>query len=152
MLLIKKVSEACGYSRHFNIVEKIINEMVKLKVTSGRGNNLISLDCAYSITIDIERKYNIRKSLFDELLSNGVLTQNRRYDNLDYVYITYERLDDYLYAHLLVDDLEIIGIDDFQEKYQNIINYEGLLEALAIVISERTEFEIFEVLKLQKGT
>ena len=146
----KKVSEACGYSRHFNIVEKVINEMVKFKLTSGRGNNLISLDCAYDITIEIERRYNIHKSLFDELLSNGVLTQNRRYDNLDYVYITYERLDDYLYAHLLVDDLEAIGVVDFQEKYQNIINYEGLLEALAIVMSERTEFEIFDIFEGSK--
>ncbi|VDN47296.1 conserved protein of unknown function [Petrocella atlantisensis] len=141
----RKISETCGYSRHFNIVEKVINEMVKFKLTSGRANNLISLECAYDITIEIERRYNIHKSLFDELLSNGVLTQNRRYDNLDYVYITYERLDDYLYAHLLVDDLEVIGVTDFQEKYQNIVNYEGLLEALAIVMSERTELEIFEV-------
>lgn len=59
--------------------------------------------------------------------------------------MTYEKLDDYLYAHLLVDDLEIIGVDEFYKKYQRLQNYGDILEALAIVLSERSAIELFEL-------
>lgn len=141
----QKISDICGYSRHINVVEKAINELVKYKYTAGIGNNLIPLDDAYEIISGIEQKYNINQAVFDELLSNGVITQSKRYDKYDYIYVTYEKLDDYLYAHLLVNDLEYIGEDKFREKYLGIQNYGDILEALAIVLSERSKFELFEL-------
>lgn len=141
----QKISEVCGYSRHINIIEKTINELVKYKYTADIGNNLIPLDDAYEIISKIEHKYNINRSIFDELLSNGVITQNKRYDNYDYIYVTYEKLDDYLYAQLLVDDLESIGEDKFREKYLVVQNYGDILESLSIVLSERSKFEIYEL-------
>lgn len=145
VIINQKISEVCGYSRHINVIEKAINELVKYKYTAEIGNNLIPLDDAYEIISSIEQKYNINKSVFDELLSNGVITQNKRYDNYDYIYVTYEKLDDYLYAQLLVDDLENIGEDKFRKKYLGIQNYGDILEALAIVLSERSKFELYEL-------
>lgn len=141
----QKISTVCGYSRHINLVKKSIDELVKYKYTTNTMNNLIPLDDAYQIIANIEQKYNVNNSVFDELLSNGVITQNKSYDNFDYIYITYEKLDDYLYAHLLVDDLEIIGDDNFREKYKHIYRYGDVLEALSLTLSERSDIELFNL-------
>lgn len=147
-MINQRISEVCGYSRHINVVKKSINELVKYKYVSDTRNNLIHLDDAYEIIAAIEQRYNIKNSVFDELLSNGVITQNRSYDNYDYVYVTYEKLDDYLYANLLVDDLENIGEDKFREKYLRIQKYGDVLEVLAIVLSEKSKLEIFDLFEV----
>jgi len=145
-----RISEICEYSRHINIVEKVINEMVLYKYNAGVGNNLIPLSAAIETIIDIERKYNIKKSLIDELLSNGIITQNTNYNNEECVYVTYEKLDDYLYAKVLTDELENIGIDQFRIKYQRLRGYGDILEALAIVLSENAKYELFEIFEEEK--
>jgi len=146
-----RTSEICEYSRHINIVEKVINEMVLYKHNAGVGNNFIPLSSAIEIIIDIERKYNIKNSLIDELLSNGVITQNTNYNNEEGVYVTYEKLDDYLYAKLLAAELDDIGINQFHTKYQKILGYGDILEALAIVLSEDAKYELFEIFEEDKN-
>lgn len=140
-----RISELCEYSRHVNIVEKVINEIVLYKHSTGLGNNLIPLNSAIDIIIDIERRYNIRKPLLDELLSNGVLTQNTNYNNEECIYVTYEKLDDYLFAKLLTKELNSIGIEQFRLKYQKLRVYGDILEALAIALSENAKYELFEI-------
>lgn len=145
-----RISETCEYSRHINIVEKVINEMVFYKHNAGVGNNLIPLSSAIEIIIDIERRYNIKKSLLDELLSNGVITQNTNYNNEECIYVTYEKLDDYLYAKLLTGELDDIGVDEFRSKYQRLLGYGDLLEALAIALSENAKYELFEIFEEER--
>ncbi len=145
-----RISEICEYSRHVNIVEKVINEMVLYKHNAGLGNNLIPLSSAIEIIIDIERRYSIKKSLLDELLSNGVLTQNTNYNNEECIYVTYEKLDDYLYAKLLTDELDDIGVEQFRSKYQGLRGYGDILEALAIAMSENAKYELFEIFEEEK--
>lgn len=140
-----RISDFCEYSRHVNIVEKVINEMVLYKHNAGLGNNLIPLNNAIDIIIDIERRYSIKKSLLDELLSNGVLTQNTNYSNEEYIYVTYEKLDDYLYAKLLTSELDDIGVEQFRLKYQRLRGYGDILEALAIAMSENAKYELFDI-------
>lgn len=146
-----RISEICEYSRRINIVETVINQMVLYKHNAGVGNNLIPLSSAIEIVIDIERKYNIQKSLLDELLSNGVITQNANYNNEECVYVTYEKLDDYLYAQLLVTELHDIGIERFRTKYKKLQVYGDILEALAIALSENTKIELFEIFEEEKN-
>ncbi len=145
-----RISETCEYSRHINAVEKVINEMVLYKYNIGVGNNFIPLSNAIEIISDIERKYNIKKSLLDELLSNGVITQNTNFNNEECVYVTYEKLDDYLYAQLLVAELDDIGIDQFHTKYKKLQMYGDILEAFAIVLSENAKYELFEIFEEEK--
>ncbi|MBU3183253.1 SIR2 family NAD-dependent protein deacylase [Clostridium estertheticum] len=146
-----RISEICEYSRHINIVEKVINEMVLYKHNVGVGNNLIPLSCAIEIIMEIERRNNIKNSLLDELLSNGVITQNVNYNNEECVYVTYEKLDDYLYAKLLISELENIGVDQFRIKYKKLLRYGDILEALAIALSENAKYELFELFEKEKS-
>ncbi|MFD3157956.1 SIR2 family protein [Haloimpatiens sp. FM7330] len=140
-----KIAEICDYSKHINVVEKVINEMVLYKYNTGAGNNLIPLDKVIEIVVDIEKRYNIKKSLIDELISNGIITQNMSYDNQEYVYVTYEKLEDYLYAKLLIVDLEEIGTEKFYLKYKKLKYRGDILEALAIALSDKGDYELFEL-------
>lgn len=145
------ISEVCEYSKHINIVEKVINAMVTYKYNVGVGNNLIPLEEAIEIIINIERQYNIKNSLLDELLSNGVLTQNTNYYNEECIYVTYEKLEDYLYAKLLISDLKDIGGEQFYQKYGKLLAYGDILEALAIDLPEDGGYELFELFLEQKN-
>lgn len=145
-----RISEICEYSRRNNIVEKVINEIALYKHNTGLGNNLIPLSSAIEIINEIERINCIKKSLLDELISNGVLTQNTNYHNEECIYVTYEKLDDYLYARLLAKELENIGIEQFRSKYQRLRGYGDILEALAIVLSENGKYELFEIFEEEK--
>lgn len=140
------IADKCEYSKYINVIEKVINEMVLYKYNIGLGSNLIPLEKTIDIVIDVEKKYNIKKSLLDELLSSGILTQNVNYDNEEYIYVTYEKLEDYLYAKLLVEEFQKIGAEKFGLKYKNLKYHSDILEALAIALSEKGEYELFELL------
>lgn len=140
------MAEKCEYSKHIHVIEKVINEMVLYKYNTGLGSNLIPLEKTIEIVINVEKKYNIKKSLLDELLSNGILTQNVNYDDEEYIYVTYEKLEDYLYAKLLVEEFDKIGAEKFGLKYKNLKYHSDILEALAIVLSEKGDRELFDLL------
>lgn len=140
-----KIAEICNYSKHINVIEKVISDIVLYKFKNGAGNNLIPLEKAIEIVVDIEKRYNIKKNLLDELLSNGIITQNISYDNKEYIYVTYEKLEDYLYAKLLIIDLGEIGKDNFNENYKNLIYRGDILEALAIALSDKGDYELFDL-------
>lgn len=142
----KGISETCGYSRRINIVEKVIIKLVEYKYNKGKGNNLILLDEAIDIIIDIEKKYNT-KPLLDELISNGIITQSINYNSKEYIHITYEKLEDYIYAQLLEEELKNIGENKFSSKYINLLRRRDKLEALAVVLSENGKYELFELFK-----
>lgn len=146
-----RISESCTYSRHINAVTEILNEMVKYKYESGQGNNLIPLSDGIKIMIDIAKKYSIDNIIIDELLASGVI--NKTVNSLDeeYINVTYEKLEDYIYANLLVKELKEIGIMEFSEKYKKLLSYEDILEVLSIILSEETDIaipnEIFDIFK-----
>lgn len=141
----KRISEKCKYSNLLNIVQQVIIKMVEIKYKSLSGSNFIPLENTIDAIIEIEKKYNISSSILDELLSEGVLTKNIDYKGREYLYVTYEKLEDYMYAELIIQDLKIIGIDDFSVKYNFLLNREDILECLAIIIPEHTEYELFDV-------
>lgn len=140
------LADRCEYSKHIRVIEKVINEMVLYKYNSGLGSNLIPLEETIEIVSNVEKKYNIKKSLLDELISSGILIKNVNYDDEEYIYVTYEKLEDYLYAKLLVEEFDKIGATKFGLKYKNLKYCIDILEALAIVLSEKGDYELFELL------
>lgn len=81
----------------------------------------------------------------DELIFNGVLTQNFIRNEGEYIYVTYEKLEDYLYATMIANELKEIGLENFRKKYNSLIDYPDVLEALAIVLPEIGDYEIFDI-------
>ncbi|UDN61471.1 SIR2 family protein [Clostridioides sp. ES-W-0016-02] len=150
-ILNLRISESCNYSRHANVVTEVLNEMIKYKYGDGLGNNLIPANKCVEIIINIASKYKINNVIIDELIANGIVNKTVNLNDKEYMHVTYEKLEDYLYANLLVKELKEIGVVDFSHKYKYLVEYEDILEVLAIVLSEETGSdipnEVFEVFK-----
>lgn len=146
-----RISESCSYSRHINVVTEILNEMIRYKYENGQGDNLIPIGDSIRIMIDVAKKYNIDDVIIDELLANGVINKTVNSSDEEYINVTYEKLEDYIYANLLVKELKERGIVEFSEKYKHLLLYEDILEVLSIILSEETDpaipNEIFEIFK-----
>lgn len=146
---LKKVNEQisvnCEYNQRVNIVQQALYKMVLYRYESNNRNNLIPLEDAIEIIMQVQTKYNISRDLLGELLSSGVLTQSLSYKNEEYLHITYEKLDDYSYSKLLIKELQDTGLQKFKDKYIDLKYYPDLLEILAVALSEETDYELFEI-------
>lgn len=140
-----QISNAIAIDFRINVVEKALNQIVIQKYNN-KGINLVGLDTVVEIIADIECKYNLPNKLLSELISCGILTQSI-VGEIEYIYITYEKVEDYLYSIILVSKLDKVGIEVFSSEYSDLINSQDILEMFAIVLSETKNIEIFEVFK-----
>ncbi len=147
----KILSSSCEYDEYANVLQEIVDNFVKYKFKNNNGSNLIELSIANSLINDIRAKYSAKNTLFKELISCGFLTHIESYDGKEYIYITYEKLDDYFYAKLLIAELKVLGIEKFKATYDKLIYYPNVLESLSLVLSESTQYEIFDIIKHEKN-
>ncbi len=140
-----RVSKECAYDKRLNLVEKILNAIVVEKYIN-KGINIVKLDKIIEIISEVERQYNLPNKIFSELISCGLLTQNISHGE-EYAYITYEKIEDYLYSQLLVSELKNIGTEKFYIEYSYLIDYEDVLDMFTISLNETKTYEIFEIFK-----
>lgn len=138
----RHITDACGISYRYMIVDKLIYQVVNYRYSKGDGSNYIPADVVYNIILSLEKEYNCKTDLLEQFLSEGVLTQSTSYDGNEYYYVTYEKLEDYLYAELLVEELKNKP-DGFLSRHKNLNG--DILECLAICLPESLKLEIFEV-------
>lgn len=139
-----RIAERCSFSSHYNVVQKAIKAMVELRYSTGEYNNHQPIAQVIELILGIERTFNLNISLLDELLSEGILTKSI-YRGKEFIHVTYEKLEDYMYAEMLASELVDVGKEIFAEKYNNLLNRGDLLECLAIAMPENTEFEICDI-------
>lgn len=140
----RKIAEKCGYNKAINIVQIAIERIVKVKHEQGKRHSIDPESCYLALT-NVARHYNIQHDLVGAFLSEGILTQNVLYDGTEYFYITYEKLDDYVYSVYLATELNEIGEAAFAERYARLIGSPDILQTLAITLAENSNKEIFEV-------
>lgn len=140
----RKISNFCGFNRRYPVVYEALNKIVEYKYDNNE-NNFIPFDALSGVILSIQTKYACKDDLLEHLLSEGILTQNINYDDQEYIYVTYERLEDFLYSNKLIQEITRIGKDDFISKRKNVIYKRSILECLAIALAEETETEIFEI-------
>lgn len=147
----RRVAAACGYNQRYDVVRKVIDEMVRFKFKNNLGNNYIPQDRTLEMILEIQSKYQCKTDLLEQLLAEGVLTQNIRFDNSEYLYVTYEKLEDYLFAEMLVPEMQDLGIEAFRIANESLIWSKDILECLAIVLAQKTEYEIFDIFEKSNG-
>lgn len=140
-----RISEKLNYSRYNNIVKRVIRDIVIFKYEDGYGSNFISLEDINRIITNIEKEFNIQNKLLDELLSEGIITKNLNFKKKEYFYVTYERLEDYIYSKILIDELKQKGLKDFANEHNSLIYNIDILKVLSISLIEETKYEIFDV-------
>lgn len=62
----------------------------------------------------------------------GILTQNILGSGGEYIYITYERMEDYIYAEKLCEELKKMPTESFSKQYKDLIQNPGILNCFAI--------------------
>lgn len=140
----RRISSLCGFNYRYPVVYEVLNNIVEYKYENNE-NNFIPFDSLADVILSIQTKYACRDDLLEHLLSEGIITQNINYDGEEYIYITYERLEDFLYSNKLIEELTHIGKDVFVSNHKNLIYNRSILGCLAIALTEGTETEIFEI-------
>ena len=117
----ERISDRCDVNYRYKIVQKTIRAIVAYKFEKNAGNNIISIDESVEIVLEIQQKYSCKTDLLEQLLSEGILTQNVLWNGEEYIYITYERMEDYVYAEMLCEELAKMSIEEFRKKYCYIL-------------------------------
>ena len=141
----ERISDKCDVNYRYKIVQKTIRAIVAYKFEKNAGNNIISMDEIIDIILENQQKYGCKGDLLEELLSEGILTQNVLWNGEEYIYITYERMEDYVYAEMLCEELAQMSVEKFEEKYIYLLEMPGILNCLAVESWQSHEKEIFEI-------
>lgn len=142
----KRIAEKCIYDDCINVVEEILKLIVQLRHSKNNSSNVISIKNIIEIVFETQHKYSITASLLDELLASGILTKDiNEYNDEERIFITFERLEDYLYSEILVSSFIEKEIDTFKAENKNILHRTDLLEFFSVLLAEKTEYEIFDV-------
>lgn len=147
-----EIAGICNYSQHINVVEKLLNAFAEYKYQKNSKSNFMPLDDCIEIITEIENKFKLSSSLLNELISCGLLTQNILSDGEEYIFVTYEKLEDYFYGKKLFRELEEKGIDEFKSNHCDLVDYPDVLEAFSIVLSESDQLELFELFEADKNS
>lgn len=141
----KRIAEKCNYDDCINVVEEALKLIAQLRHSKNNSSNVMSIQHIIDIVVKVQHKYNITGSLLIELLSSGILTKEiNEYNEEERIFITFERLEDYLYSEILVSSLIKKGIDIFTTENKTILHRTDLLEFFSVLLAEKTEYEIFD--------
>ncbi|SEP05924.1 AVAST type 2 anti-phage system protein Avs2 [Flavobacterium sp. fv08] len=145
-LLLKEV-----YANRHGLVKKAVD---LIAVTCyGKKNRLLTLDETVAL---FDEHFERFPNLLQDLIQENVLIRNRKYSRtgelVDTIYFAFERLGDFIIADYLINGYEsaeeVMTAFSFSGEHGPLfVNYynEGIVEALAVLLPERYNIEIFEL-------
>ncbi|HEY8362335.1 MAG TPA: hypothetical protein VIK77_05560 [Tissierellaceae bacterium] len=145
---IKKInynlSRKYNYYESIPFVQSVVKEIIKYRISNNCFNNYIKIEKIIDLIIKVQKEYNIQGNVIEGLISEGILTKNILYDGEEYIYITYEKLEEHLMASYIMENF---SIDDIREliRDEKVRNRQGIIEALAIQAPEKINMEIYEL-------
>jgi hypothetical protein len=148
----------CDYSPNINLVKKAILTIIdaKLKINF----QYVPYEQAHQLISDVAKQHTEKwRHFLDNLINEGILTQNLFFDKNDYVngvYFAYERFDDHLTVSYLLE--EYLNVEDPKSSFQegqllhdfiknetSCYRNKGYIEALSIQLPETIGLELYEV-------
>ena len=138
------------YPSSIKVVEKAVRKFIEY--TTQERCHEIPFDKAAEIFSDIYPRTFTEGELVECLISEGVFSKNvflKAYDNYEEcIYFTYERFENILQAEYLITELQLDSkaLEEYVQEMKNPYRIGGLLEALAILLPERKNVELYEVL------
>ena len=137
--LNQKLADRYRYSKEIDFVYYVLRKFVE-KSYGKNMRNRMDRHQATKLVFSLAATYQIPTKIYDDLLAEGVLAQSVE-ENEEYVYITYERLADYLFVQSRIDD--VIKKRRSDEELLEELNQPGILEELTSLLPEYG-MEIFE--------
>lgn len=136
----------------FNITKMFVDKVIELKI-SNPSSELFYEDL-FEIGTKISNKLNMQNfQIIDILIKEGLFYKDRS-DAHPILKFSYEKIEDYLVADYLLENIKKENLhDEFKEDgeiYRIIsegdeINFYGVFEAFAVLIPEKFGIELFEI-------
>lgn len=156
---IESIERIVAQKKKFNPLEKIIKSALINLSSKLFPENLEGLPIheARELVNRLDPNPNVGDSLFNILLDEGILSEDVSYEDTSrrnlVIRFTYERFSDYFIAQQLIDNIEDIELA-FSDKgtiYKLLLedgfySYAGIFEALSIIIAERFNRELEDLL------
>ncbi len=147
----QRVSERCAYNKSLKLISKIIDAMISKRMDEYGGAVTLPLEETISLIVDIRQKWGVTTDMYSVLLAEGVLTQGIEYNGNEYVYITYERLEDYFLSKKIVSKYDLSNKDVFYEKYSWMVYKSDILQFFGIILAEDKKYELCDVFSSEKA-
>jgi len=141
--------------KRLKLLSKIINSLI----IQSLENQIILYDTVYIKVEEISSKYGLNSGLLDDLISEGLLTQNSQYDyeTKEYhetVYFIYERFEDHLKVKFLFE--QFLDSDNPKESFENeslhsyfeddkLFYNRGIIDAMSIQLPETCNAELMDM-------
>lgn len=141
--------EKKDYPIELHLVQKSVDRLIDYQVEN--LSTEVPLDKAIELTDSVKTDKFSEGELLYELVSYGVLTRNMRYRRdgkyEEVVYLSYDRFNDFLTAQRLLDKADDAkgAIKTLIKEKRELWYYAGILEALSIIVPEKTGKELYEV-------
>lgn len=135
-----KMAEKFQYAEGINIVYEVI-ETFTLQSYGNHQRNRLDKDTAVGIVETVALKHHVSSRIYEFLISEGILADAIDAGGEEYVFVTYERLADYIYASFMLQ--KIVNRTEPDEEIVDKINKPGVLEELNCILPEHG-IELFE--------
>lgn len=147
----KSIRARVQYPSTIRVVDKAVHKYIEYVTEEGCHELLV--DKAVEIISEICPRIFAEGELLDLLISEGVFSKNisrvEESGYIEYIYLTYERFENIFQAEYIINNLKLDAesIKNYLLDIKRRDKTNGLLEALAILLPERREQELFEVLQ-----
>lgn len=135
-----KMADKFQYAEGINIVYEVI-ETFTLQSYGNHQRNWLDKDTAVGIVETVALKHHVSSRIYEFLISEGILANGIDAEGEEYVFVTYERLADYIYASYMLQ--KIVNRTEPDEEIVDKINKPGVLEELNCILPEHG-IELFE--------
>lgn len=145
----EKIADNLNYNSKKKLVRKALDQI--LEEIKNSKDQWISWEKADKICLTLWPGEDKDTSLLERLIEEGLLREDRK-DEEDIILVSYERLRDFVLAEKYLKDYS--SIDDLINEFrignlkfliENIDENKGIFEALAILIPEKFNVEIYEI-------
>lgn len=139
---------------------KLLNEVVSSLIIESLDNQIILYNTAYRKVEKIASEYGLNSGLLDDLVSEGLLTQNLRYnyktkEYYETVYFVYERFEDHLKVKYLFE--QFLDQHNPKESFEkeplcsyfeedNMYYNRGIIDAMSIQLPEVCNIELIDII------
>jgi len=138
---------------------KLLNKIINSLIMESLENQIVLYSTAYERVEEISFKYGLNSGLLDDLISEGLLSQNSQYgyetkEHIETVYFVYERFEDHLKVKYLFENF--LDIKNPKESFGgellasyfndgNIYYNRGIIDAMSIQLPELCNTELIDM-------
>ncbi len=153
-----ELAKKLDYSQSLDLVNKALYALIETK-KENLDKQHFTYDEAFLIIQNAIKPFTNEPNFLDRLISENILTKNPfgdRDESYEGVYITYDRLENYITAKYLIDTFPNLraeianGMLNHLDELSGL--YFGLYKALAIQLPEKKGIEIFELFSSNQGS